>query len=170
MSTTTDTVSKLSCLLKELDKAEVLLKPQVKVTNVVRRDYYFPERVINKYFRGVLYLREDGSYYLTDEATMREIIRKDWINFLKYLLFYVVNKFDCENFSQYFKQFLAWKYKLNQVASVYSYASGHAFNIIFFPNEKCWVFEPQTGQRFLPNALPAAYKKYYIVDGQIVIV
>ena len=151
-------------------KYSVLFKPQVKVNNVFKKDYQFPQKVIEKHFGECYFLREDRNYYLTDENTMRSIIKKDWMNYLKFLLFYIVDKFDCEDFSQYFKRFVAMKYKLNQVAVVYSYTSQHAFNLIVFPDESVRIFEPQTSQWWKPNEIPEHYKKFYVVSRQIIII
>lgn len=166
----TNTLNKLKQLLTELDNLSHLFKPQIKLTHLSEKSYYYPQQVINKYFSGVVYLREDAKYWLTDQQNMKEIIRKDWIPYLTYHLHYLVDKFDCDDFSRFFKDMLIFKYKLNQAARVFSYESQHSFNLIIFPDDTVRIFEPQTAQWWEPHELPFQYQPYYIINNQIVII
>jgi len=58
---------------------------------------------------------------------------------------YVSQYFDCDDFSFLFKGISALYYHMNSVASVISFKSAHAFNIIIVENNgpKVYKFEPQ---------------------------
>jgi hypothetical protein len=95
------------------------------------------------------WLRLDGTYYTTDMDTFKKIVDWDWTDTRKYL----VDTFDCEDFSMYFKARQAIDFRLNSIGMVIDYSAGHAYNIIIIKDPSTgkvtwYLYEPQLGRIF----------------------
>ena len=126
---------------------------------------------IRSKFSSVRILVEDGKHRIVSLKTMQEIVN-DWMEYLKQFLRYIVDFFDCDDFSRVFKDFVIQKYKINCVARVFNYTGGHSFNLLIL-KDGVFIFEPQTGQiltKEIVNRLGGDYKRLYKVDGEIVLI
>jgi hypothetical protein len=93
------------------------------------------------------WLRLDGDYYTVDSETFRKIIEWDWTDTRKY----IVDLFDCDKFAIYFKSRIAIEFKINAIAVILDYSSGHAYNIVILKDAnqvKWYIYEPQTDELF----------------------
>jgi len=82
----------------------------------------------------------DGRYWLADKAIWQFLIAWDWTNKKKY----IADLYDCENYAISFKAHCDRYFGLNSCAIVIDYGSGHSYNMIFYPDGSCDIFEPQS--------------------------
>jgi len=93
------------------------------------------------------WLRLDRDYYTVDFDTFKRIIEWDWTDTRKYIL----DLFDCDKFAIYFKSRVAIEFKVNAIAVVLDYSSGHAYNVVILKDGdqvKWYIYEPQTDELF----------------------
>jgi hypothetical protein len=96
---------------------------------------------------GNNWFRLDGDYYTVDSNTFKKIIEWDWTDTRKY----IVDLFDCDKFAIYFKSRIAIEFKINAIAVILDYSSGHAYNIVILKDTnqaKWYIYEPQTDELF----------------------
>jgi hypothetical protein len=93
------------------------------------------------------WFRLDGNYYTVDTETFKKIIQWDWTDTRKY----IIDLFDCDKFALYFKSRIAIEFKINAIAVILDYSSGHAYNIVILKDAnqvKWYIYEPQTDELF----------------------
>jgi len=144
---------------EELRLYRNFLKPKVDVGWVCVLDSTETYRLIRKRYPNAKLFAEDRKHRLIDQATMTEIVKKDWLPYLDQYLVYINDFFDCNDFSRVFKDFMITKYRLNCVGRVLNYTAGYSFNLLVL-KDGVFVFEPQTGQIW-ENPINENYK----VDG-----
>jgi len=81
----------------------------------------------------------DTKFWLTDLKWMKRIIEWERTNHFTYFR----DAFDCEDFALYFMVSVARHFKINQIGAVFDYEAAHAYNLIFFPDNKHYLYEPQ---------------------------
>ena len=109
-------------------------------------------------------LWEDGKYYIPSWKNMKEIIEKTHVERKKYL----INRFDCQNFAGYFKNYVALKFHINNVGRVLNYEGMHSFNLLLL-KKGFKVFEPQVDSWWSMKENKEKGKDYKI-KGQILLV
>lgn len=119
------------------------LKPSLKEYHIPRADLMI--LILQAYPGAVIYLEDNHYYYVSHE---------DWGPVIRYALLdspaYLVDKFDCDGFSNVCRCRVSSKYKLNTMgeavgASPWGY---HAFNLfvsMIDEEPKLFLLEPQTG-------------------------
>ncbi len=131
-----------------------------KIDYIVERDSAWMQRCIDSMGLGIIRVPLDGKYWLTDQANTLSIIAWDWCN----TLHYVKDLFDCENFAILFKAFTDLYFQVNHVGIVLDYQSGHAYNLIVYPDGNKSVLEPQHDTVFVWTQRP---EKFYPLTGAI---
>lgn len=95
-------------------------------------------------FREMIYpVYEDGKYYTTTKEGFREIIQETQVEDLEY----ISDKFDCDNFSGYFKNLVALRYEINSVGKVLDFWNRHSYNLLVMDDDISF-YEPQTDKLF----------------------
>jgi len=141
---------------KETIKQLELIVPRPappKVTNIAQKDTVWVQQVINSMNLGIVRLALDQVYYLTSEANFLNIVAWDWVDTYEYRK----ERFDCENFAFLFKAQVDLFFQLNQVGLVIDYNSGHAYNLVLYPNGKVQVLEPQSDALYIWTGRPEAF-------------
>lgn len=103
-------------------------------------------QILRKYFVSEKITHLDSYYYLIPISQWRELIAVDWTDTKKW----VVDKFDCDNFSNYFAANMSMFYEINSVGRVYGkYYQGtnqfvgyHYWNVLITAEKEIWFFEP----------------------------
>ncbi len=88
---------------------------------------------------GVFRWPMDSRYYLCSQEEMRKFIQWDWVSSRQY----IAEIFDCENFAFWFKGRADGLLHRNNVGFIVDWSGGHAYNVIVFPDNELWIFEPQ---------------------------
>ena len=84
----------------------------------------------------------DGRFITTKKARFEKLARE----FASKKAPYIMEIFDCDDFSLHFKSWLAREYWINAVAVVIDYSSAHAYNVAFPHDAPPVIIEPQTGE------------------------
>jgi hypothetical protein len=134
-----------------------------KITNIAQKDSAWVQQVIDSMNLGIQRLPLDQTYNLCSRANFLNIVAWDWVDTYEYRK----EKFDCENFAFLFKAQVDLFFLLNQVGLVIDYNSGHAYNLIFYPDGKVDVLEPQSDALYLWTQRPEAF---YSLKGAIVLI
>ena len=134
--------------------------PPPKIDYIVERDSAWVQQQIDAMGLGVVRVPLDGRYRLTDQANTLSIIAWDWCNTLDY----IKDLFDCENFAILFKAFTDLYFQVNHVGIVLDYGSGHAYNLIVYPDGNKSVLEPQHDTVYVWTQRP---EKFYPLTGAI---
>lgn len=134
-----------------------------KVTYIRNKDSAWIQQVIDNLGVGIIRLPLDGKYRLTNESNFVEIIAWDWLDSEKYQS----EIFDCENFAIAFKSHVDYYFGLNQVGIVIDYKSGHAYNLVIYPDGDVSVLEPQGDALYVWEKRPAPF---YTMEGAIVLI
>lgn len=92
----------------------------------------------------VNWLQLDSKYFLTNQDNFLNIVAWDWTDTYDY----VREVFDCDKFAIMFKSRVNERFYLNQVGVVLDYKSGHAYNLIIFPDGNIMLLEPQSDSLF----------------------
>ena len=96
----------------------------------------------------------DGKYYTVSRTKWQQIIRADFIERKKYL----IERYDCEDFSRSFIARVIENYQLNSVGMVWGWMSErdyHAWCFVY-TSEGCILwYEPQTDELFTPTTKPS---------------
>ena len=87
----------------------------------------------------LLHYGMDGRYWLANKDIWKLLVAWDWVDSKKY----IEDIYDCENFAILFKGRADYYFGLNSCAIVIDYSSGHGYNMIFYPDGSCDIFEPQ---------------------------
>ena len=152
--------------LKETIKQLELIVPRPappKIDLITQKDTSWIQQVIDSMNLGIIRLPLDQTYYLTDQSNFLNIVAWDWVDTYEYRK----EKFDCENFAFLFKAQVDLFFNLNQVGLVIDYQSGHAYNLVIYPNGKVMVLEPQSDKLYLwTNRI----KDFYSLKGAIVLI
>ena len=134
-----------------------------KVDLIAQKDTAWVQQVIDGMNLGIVRLPLDQTYYLTNQSNFLNIVAWDWVDTLDY----IKEKHDCENFAFLFKSHIDTYFQLNQVGLVIDYKSGHAYNLVIYPNGKVMVLEPQSDVlTFYPQRL----KDFYSLKEAIVLI
>jgi len=99
----------------------------------------------------------DGKYYTVSEAKWREIIANDFIERKKYLL----EKYDCEDYSRSFVARVIENYQLNSVGVCWGWMTEgayHAWNFIFTSEGRLLWYEAQNDSLFVPSGEKYKYE------------
>lgn len=105
-------------------------------------------QAIVKYLPSVNLTHLDDWYYLIPISQWKELIAVDWTDTKKW----VIDKFDCDNFGNYFSANMAMFYEINSAGRVYgkfyrgtqNFVGYHYWNIIIDSNKDIWFFEPES--------------------------
>lgn len=82
----------------------------------------------------------DNRYYTVSLEDFKRIIAWDKTNRHPY----IVDRFDCDDYSLYFKANAAWYFGVNAVALVIDYSGGHAYNLLFpLDLDNPIIYEPE---------------------------
>lgn len=133
-----------------------------KITYVTTRDSAWLQSRIDSMELGIIRLPLDGTYRLTNQSNFLNIVAWDWLDALPY----ISERFDCENFAIAFKSIVDLHFKLNQVGIVIDYQSGHAYNLVVYPDGNISVFEPQFDGLYLWSE---RITKFYSLSGAFVL-
>jgi len=128
--------------IKNLELVKAHPAPPV-ITNVVERDSTWIQQVIDGLKLNIVREPLGDVFMLTNQRNFMEIIAWDWIDSVKY-----GGAFKCGNFSIAFKAHVDEYFRLNQVGIVLDYSTGHAYNIVIFPEGKVMLLEPQRDALF----------------------
>ena len=79
---------------------------------------------------GIQRLPLDATYFLTNQRGFLNVVAWDWTDTLPYIR----ERFDCENFALLFKAHADLHFHINQVAVIIDYESGHAYNLVMYPD------------------------------------
>lgn len=134
-----------------------------KITSVLEKDSIWVQQVIDELGAGIIRLPLDSKYRLTNEDNFLNIIAWDWVDVEKYQK----EVFDCEQFAIAFKSHVDWYFGLNQVGIVIDYQSGHAYNLVIYPDGDVSVLEPQQDALYIWEKRPAPF---YTMEGAIVLI
>jgi len=135
-------------LINKLNEAKELLKSTSKypappkVTVVTERDADWISQKLEPL--QVLWFQLDKKYYMTDQSNFLNIVAWDWTDSYDY----VRERFDCDKFAIMFKSRVNERFLLNQVGVVLDYGSGHAYNLIIYPDGNIMLLEPQSDTIF----------------------
>lgn len=132
-----------------------------ELTNTVERDTVWVDGILAKMKVTVVRLPLGREFQLTDKDTFIDFIAWDWVDSFEYHKFY-----RCGNFSIAFKA-AADQWGVNQVGIVLDYKSGHAYNLVIFPDGKVMLLEPQSDNLFFHNE---HVPQFYNLEGAIVII
>ena len=152
--------------LKDTIRQLELLVPRPappKVDLIAQKGTTWVQQVIDGMNLDIVRLPLDQTYYLTNQSNFLNIVAWDWVDTLEY----VKEKHDCENFAFLFKSHIDTYFQLNQVGLVIDYKSGHAYNLVIYPDGKVMVLEPQS------DALTFWTKRvtdFYSLQGAIVLI
>jgi hypothetical protein len=130
-------------LIDKLNEAKELLGNTSKypappeVTVVVERDPNWISQKLEPL--QINWLQLDRKYYLTDQSNFLNIVAWDWTDSYDYIR----ERFDCDKFAIMFKSRVNKRFLLNQVGVVLDYGSGHAYNLIIYPDGNIMLLEPQ---------------------------
>jgi len=104
-------------------------------------------QILRQYFPTQQITHLDNNYRVIPIEQWRQLIAVDWTDTKKWVLDY----FDCDNFSNYFAANMAFFYEINSVGRVYGklykgtdqFVAYHYFNVIITSDRKIWFFEPE---------------------------
>jgi len=113
-----------------------------KVSVVFERDADWVEQQLHQL--NVNWLQLDRKYYMTDQSNFLNIVVWDWTDSYDYIR----ERFDCDKFAVMFKSRVNERFLLNQVGVVIDYKSGHAYNLIIFPDGNIMLLEPKSDSMF----------------------
>lgn len=153
-------------LREELDIARrqlELLVPRpapLPVTYEVERSAAWVKDTLAKL--GVVWLQLDRKYYLTDQTNFLNIVAWDWTDSYTYIR----DKWDCDKFTVRFKSQVDLHFGLNQVGIVIDYGSGHAYNLIIYPDGNIMLLEPMSDALF---CWTKRIKMFYPLEGAYVL-
>jgi hypothetical protein len=129
-------------ILKELVKdltSKVEAPPSIDVFTLDEAHVYemlslLPNFDVKRWFRL------DATYYTTTLEGFKKIIEWDRTNMKEYIL----DMYDCEDYSFHFKSNVAWFFNVNAVAIVLDYSAQHAYNLILTADvDEPLIYEPQ---------------------------
>jgi len=132
-----------------------------ELANVVERDTAWVDSILVKMKANVIRLPLGKEFQLTDKDTFIDFIAWDWVDSFEYHKFY-----RCGNFTISFKA-SADQWGVNQVGIVLDYKSGHAYNIVVFPDGKVMLLEPQSDNLFCWKEHAS---QFYNLEGAVVII
>lgn len=139
-----ETIRHLKLLVPRPDRPEL--------ANLEVRDTDWVQKVVSKLNADIIRLPLGREFRLTDKDTFLDFIAWDWVDSYEYHKFY-----RCGNFAISFKAH-ADQWGVNQAGIVLDYASGHAYNLLVFPNGKVMLLEPQSDNIFIwQEHLPQFY-------------
>ena len=137
------TVPELESEILELKQKLSRYEPCFDLGPIVERDGNWVSGVLSAKIPGygskVNRIPLDNKYWLCSQDYIKKIIEWDFIDQKQYL----VDKFDCDDFSLAFKARAAGVFGINQVSLVIDYSSLQAFNLIIMPYEHILLLEPQ---------------------------
>jgi len=128
---------------------------------VVEKDTLWVQGVLTKLGAEIIRLPLGVEFQLTDKDTFIDFIAWDWVDSFEYHKFY-----RCGNFAISFKAG-ADQWGVNQVGVVLDYQSGHAYNIVIFPDGKVMLLEPQSDNLF---CWQEHAPQFYNLQGAVVII
>lgn len=143
-----------------------LLVPQPtppKIDYIVEKDTAWVQAELDSLGLQIIRLPLDGNYRLTNRKNFMNIVAWDAIDRIQY----VTNYFDCDKFALMFKVQVNLIFNITQVAAIIDYQSGHAYNLILFPNTEPMVFEPQTDGIWVWTK---RIKDFYSLEGAIALI
>lgn len=137
-------------LLNKLEETKQLLgsistyPPPPLIDFVVEKDASWVEKQLEPL--GVIWLQLDTHYFMTNQTNFLNLIAWDWTNTYPHIR----NRLDCDKRSSMFTKrihSLAFRsninerFMLNQVGEVIDYGSGHAYNLVIFPDGNIMLLE-----------------------------
>lgn len=131
------------------------------LTYTTQRDNAWMQNEIDSMGLDIQRLVLDSMYYMTNQGNMLNIIAWDYTDTLKYLK----HRFDCENFAILFKAICDLHFRINQVAIVLDYVSGHGYNLIIYPDGNKAILEPQHDALYVWTKRP---QQFYCLRGAYV--
>lgn len=147
---------------EELRQLELLVprpSPPLIDYQVERTPQWIGERLSEL---GVIWAQLDGRYYLTNQDNFLNIVAWDWTDSYSY----VRDKWDCDKFAVRFKSQVDLHFGLNQVGIVIDYGSGHAYNLVIYPDGNIMLLEPQSDVLF---CWTKRLTDFYHLEGAIVL-
>jgi len=132
-----------------------------ELTNIVEKDTVWVSSILAKINAPVIRLPLGAEFHLVDKDTFIDFIAWDWVDSFEYHKFY-----RCGNFAISLKA-SSDQWGVNQVGIVLDYKSGHAYNLVIFPNGKVMLLEPQTDNLFFHEEHAP---QFYPLEGAVVII
>jgi len=144
-------------LLNKLEKAKRLVEeistypPPPQIDFVVEKDVDWLRKQLEPL--QVNWIQLDNKYYMTNQTNFLNIIAWDWTDTYPFIR----NRFDCDKRSVMFssrihalsfKSNVNERFLLNQVGIVIDYGSGHAYNLVIFPDGNIMLVEPESDKIF----------------------
>jgi len=117
--------------------------PPPKLDYIVEKDTIWVQETLVALGADIVRLPLGREFQLTDKDTFVDFIAWDWVDSFEYHKFY-----RCGNFAVSFKA-SADQWGVNQVGIVLDYKSGHAYNLVVFPDGKVMLLEPQSDNLFI---------------------
>jgi len=163
-------IDEVNLLSLDLAKADEKIKQMEKVlprpappelTNTIEKDTAWVQDVLMEMKVQVIRLPLGSEFRLVDKDTFIEFIAWDWVDSFEYHKFY-----RCGNFTISFKA-SADQWGVNQVGIVLDYQSGHAYNLVIFPDRKVMLLEPQSDNLFFHDEHAP---QFYPLEGAVVII
>lgn len=130
----------LSNAEEHIRQLELVTPKPPQIDLIAQKDNVWIQGIIDGLDLGIIRYQLDQTYYLTNQTNFLNIVAWDWIDTVKYQK----ELYDCENFAISFKAQVDKVFLLNQVGIVLDYESGHAYNLVIFPDGKVMVLEPQS--------------------------
>ena len=127
----------------------------------VEKDTAWVQGVLIKLGAAIVRLPLGAEFRLTDKDTFIDFIAWSWVDSYEYHKF-----FRCGNFAISFKAD-SDQWGVNQVGIVLDYQSGHAYNIVVFPDSKVMLLEPQSDNLFYWQEHAP---QFYNLEGALVII
>jgi len=168
---------RVSETLKEGSLTEQLKQVKELIRQV--KNYYIPDFTVNIYRHDTDFIYKklerlpnfnwdrlrpiDGIFNTTTLEGFKKIIAWDTTNYKRWVLEY----FDCDDFSMLFKVRVGLLFKVNAIAWVLDYSSQHAYNIIFPEDSDPLVYEPQTDELF---TIEEARKRGYRLEEYTIVI
>ena len=132
-----------------------------QIDYLIEKDSAWVQEVLMGLGAAIVRLPLGLEFQLTDKDTFIDFIAWDWVDSFEYHKFY-----RCGNFAISFKA-SADQWGVNQVGIVLDYKSGHAYNIVIFPNRKVMLLEPQQDNLFYWQEHAP---QFYNLEGAVVII
>ena len=157
---------------KKLDQAEETIRqlellvprpPPPEIDYVVERDSAWVQQQIDSMDLGIIRYPLNAVYPMTNQANTLNIIAWDWADKLPWIR----TKFDCEEFALLFHINTALFLGLRHVGIVLDYSSGHAYNLILYPDGNKQILEPQSDGLYIWTQRP---EQFYPLNGAVVLI
>lgn len=107
---------------------------------------------VPRWGKGVTRLPLDGTYYLTTEAAIRDVVAADLTDWLQY----TEGAYDCENYALALAGKFQEAYGVNGVGVVVDWSANpaHAYNVVVAADGTVRFVEPQSDTWYTPGEFP----------------